>query len=130
MSRPVVSLAIAAVAAVAAVLIVSSSATGLVTFSSSVQPGAAPVVSADEVEGLAREQFERMASLAGKAPSPGTAVATAILGADLAKVEADAPVFDELTLPASATVWVVHADTIFATNRGPTANFWSTTAAT
>lgn len=120
MRRTVVSLAVVAVAAVAAMTIGSSSATGLVSFSFAVHPGAAPVLSADDVEGLARAQFERLAALAGKPPTAGTAVATAVLGADLTKIEADAPVFDALTLPPSATVWVVRANTVFASDRGPT----------
>ncbi len=120
MRRTVVSLAVGAVAAVAAMTIGSSSAAGLVSFSFAVHPGAAPVLSADDVEGLARAEFERMAALAGKPPTAGTAVATAVLGADLRKIEVDAPEFDALTLAPSATVWVVRANTVFATNRGPT----------
>lgn len=45
----------------------------------------------------------------------------AVLGRDLHAVEPDAPLFDPLTLPLSATVWVVRADTVVASNRGPDA---------
>jgi hypothetical protein len=112
--------AIAAVAAAVVAVLISSSATGRLSFSFSVREGAAPVLSADDVQGLARTQFEWMANLAGKGQIPGTAVATAVLGRDLHAVEPDAPIFDPVTLPASATVWVVRADTVFASNRGPT----------